>query len=129
MGGRVRIFLFTDRGLRHLSRKTMQTLYDGTGMLPEYAGTSQHGAEVAIMFENKEPVQIIRMLGVSYQFDSRGALVRERSVPGHPLTEDERAAIRERIWPHLRKPEEGSRNGASKVRRRQAGRLRSGGGR
>jgi len=101
MAHTARMFLFTDAGLRHLSRRVMQQLYAGAPVLPEYAGTRQRVAEVYIEFEDKKPKQIIDMRGHTLKFDDRGGLVRndpQRASLRWTLSDQDRKLVYAAIW-------------------------------
>jgi len=92
----VRMFLLTGQGLRHLSRRLMQELYNDQPVLPEYAGTRQRVAEVVIEFKDKKPQRITRIRAYWYAFDDRGGLVRHdwgRASPSFDLSEVERKLV------------------------------------
>ena len=77
MGVGLRIFIVNDdNSLERLSLKKYERLMkrDPDISFPQYAGKRVRYAEVAIEFENRKPVEIIRMQYFIMHFDSKGRI-------------------------------------------------------
>ena len=77
MGIGLRIFIVNDdNSLERLSLKKYERLMERTPDIsfPQYAGKRVRYAEVAIEFENRKPVEILRMEYFIMHFDSKGQI-------------------------------------------------------
>lgn len=77
MGTGIRIFFVGDDGTIKrfpLTRYLRLTERDQTEHLPEYANTRVRCVEAAIEFEQREPVNILRLLYIILVFDAEGRL-------------------------------------------------------
>jgi hypothetical protein len=77
MGVGLRIFIVNDdNSLERLALKKYERLMqrDPDISLPQYAGKLVRYAEVAVEFENRKPVEILRMEYFIMQFDSKGRI-------------------------------------------------------
>jgi hypothetical protein len=77
MGVGLRIFIVNDdNSLERLALKKYERLmqHDPDLFLPQYAGKRVRYAEVAVEFENRKPVEILRMEYFIMQFDSKGRI-------------------------------------------------------
>jgi len=77
MGIGLRIFIVNDdNSLERLSLKKYERLMERTPDIsfPQYAGKRVRYAEVAIEFENRKPVEILRMEYFIMHFDSKGRI-------------------------------------------------------
>ena len=77
MGVGLRIFIVNDdNSLERLSLKKYERLMkrDPDTSFPQYAGKRVRYAEVAIEFENRKPVEILRMEYFIMHFDSKGRI-------------------------------------------------------
>jgi len=77
MGVGLRIFIINDdNSLERLALTRYERLMqrDPDVSLPQYAGKRVRYAEVAVEFENRKPVEILRMEYFIMQFDSKGRI-------------------------------------------------------
>ncbi len=77
MGVGLRIFIVNDdNSLERLSLKKYERLMERTPDIsfPQYAGKRVRYAEVAIEFENRKPVEVLRMEYFIMHFDSKGRI-------------------------------------------------------
>lgn len=77
MGVGLRIFIFNDdNSLERLALKIYERLMkrDPDISFPQYSGKRVRYAEVAIEFENRKPVEILRMEYFIMHFDSKGLI-------------------------------------------------------
>ena len=77
MGIGLRIFIFNDdNSLERLALKIYERLMkrDPDISFPQYSGKRVRYAEVAIEFENRKPVEILRMEYFIMHFDSKGRI-------------------------------------------------------
>jgi hypothetical protein len=77
MGVGLRIFIVNDdNSLERLSLKKYERLMERTPGIsfPQYAGKRVRYAEVAIEFENRKPVEVLRMEYFIMHFDSKGRI-------------------------------------------------------
>jgi hypothetical protein len=77
MGVGLRIFIVNDdNSLERLALKKYERLmqHDPDLFLPQYAGKRVRYAEVAVEFENRKPVEILRMEYFIMHFDSKGRI-------------------------------------------------------
>jgi len=77
MGVGLRIFIFNDdNSLERLALKIYERLMkrDPDISFPQYSGKRVRYAEVAIEFENRKPVEILRMEYFIMHFDSKGRI-------------------------------------------------------
>ena len=77
MGVSLRIFIVNDdNSLERLALKKYERFMqrDPDISFPQYAGKRVRYAEVAVEFENRKPVEILRMEYFIMQFDSKGRL-------------------------------------------------------
>ena len=69
-----RFYLFTDEGVRRLSRRVMDGLRDDRDALPQFANTKQRLAVVTIENEDGIPIRIRDTSGRFLQFDGSGQI-------------------------------------------------------